>query len=74
VKATGRGTVDIDIERCKGCELCIVVCPPRVLSMSTDVNHLGFQYPVLAPGCTGCQRCLEICPDFCFVVYEEVSG
>ena len=26
-----RGTVTIDVEHCKGCELCIPACPPRVL-------------------------------------------
>jgi len=26
-------TVTIDIELCKGCLLCIPVCPPRVLVM-----------------------------------------
>ena len=72
--ATGRGTVEIDVDRCKGCELCIPVCPPKVLSMSVEVNRLGFQYPMLSPGCTGCERWLEICPDFCFAVYKEVAS
>ena len=26
-----RGTVTIDVEHCKGCELCIPACPPEVL-------------------------------------------
>ncbi|MEZ4290450.1 MAG: 4Fe-4S binding protein [Myxococcota bacterium] len=29
-----RGTVVIDAARCRGCELCIPACPPRVLRMS----------------------------------------
>ena len=28
-----RGTVVIDIERCKGCELCIPACRPGVLPL-----------------------------------------
>ena len=71
---TGRGTVEINIERCKGCDLCVDVCPPEVLSMSDEVNQIGYRYPILSPGCTGCERCAEICPDFCFVVYKEVSA
>jgi len=35
-------TVTIDIEGCKGCVLCVDVCPPRVLEMSEDVNAKGF--------------------------------
>jgi 2-oxoglutarate ferredoxin oxidoreductase subunit delta len=72
--STGRGTVEINIDRCKGCDLCVDVCPPSVLSMSTEVNHLGYRYPLLSPGCTGCERCAEICPDFCFVVYKELPA
>ena len=68
------GTVDIDIERCKGCDLCIPVCPPGVLSMSTLVNETGYRYPLLVDGCTGCGRCHAICPDFVFTVYQARAG
>ena len=33
---SSRGTVLVEIERCKGCELCIPACPPQVLSMSSS--------------------------------------
>ena len=65
-----RGTVVIDVERCKGCELCVPACPPHVLTMSDALNARGFAYPVLAPGCTGCRACHEICPDFVFEVFK----
>ena len=66
-----RGTLVIDVEACKGCELCIDACPPRVLEMTThEVNARGYRYPVLFPGCTGCKACSQICPDFCFQVYK----
>ena len=65
-----RGTVTIDVEQCKGCELCIPVCPPNVLDMSAAVNAKGFRYPLLRPGCTGCAACVMVCPDFCFEVYK----
>ncbi|MHB8511878.1 MAG: 4Fe-4S dicluster domain-containing protein [Actinomycetota bacterium] len=65
------GTVEIAIERCKGCDLCIAVCPPSVLSMSVEVNANGYRFPLLKDGCTGCERCAEICPDFCFTVFKQ---
>ncbi len=68
-----KGTVEIAIDRCKGCDLCIDVCPPEVLVMSNEVNALGFQFPHLLDGCTGCARCGEVCPDFCFIVYRETT-
>ena len=67
-----RGTVTIATEVCKGCDLCIPACPPRVLQMSKGVNHLGYHYPELLDGCTGCAACLLVCPDFVFEVFREV--
>ena len=53
-------TVTIDVERCKGCVLCIDVCPPRVLVMTEhEVNAMGYRYPILLDGCTGCELCLQ---------------
>ena len=65
-----RGTVTINPQLCKGCELCVPACPPHVLTMSSDVNHMGYRYPELHPGCTGCAACLLVCPDFVFGVYR----
>jgi 2-oxoglutarate ferredoxin oxidoreductase subunit delta len=67
-----RGTVVIDVDRCKGCELCIPACRPGVLAMSEadEVNVLGTRYPVLFAGCTACRACREVCPDFVFEVYR----
>jgi 2-oxoglutarate ferredoxin oxidoreductase subunit delta len=65
-----RGTLVIDVDKCKGCELCITACPPSVLHMSADVNEAGYRYPELTPGCTGCTACQMVCPDFVFSVYR----
>jgi 2-oxoglutarate ferredoxin oxidoreductase subunit delta len=71
-KVLTRGTVVIDTEVCKGCDLCIDACPPRVLVMTTgsQVNTRGYAYPQLLAGCTGCRACSQICPDFVFQVYK----
>jgi 2-oxoglutarate ferredoxin oxidoreductase subunit delta len=71
---SSRGTVVIATERCKGCELCVPACPPEVLSMSAEVNAMGYRYPLLAPGCTGCRACADVCPDFVFEVYRLASS
>jgi 2-oxoglutarate ferredoxin oxidoreductase subunit delta len=42
-----RGTVTIDVDHCKGCELCIPACPPAVLTMSAPINRMGYHYPEL---------------------------
>ena len=69
-----RGTVVIDVERCKGCDLCIDACRPGVLTMTDhERNAKGFRYPQLSQGCTACRACAQICPDYVFQVwkYEE---
>jgi len=66
-----RGTVVIDVEACKGCDLCIGACPPEVLVMTThERNARGYRFPVFLAGCTGCRACAQICPDFVFQVYK----
>jgi 2-oxoglutarate ferredoxin oxidoreductase subunit delta len=70
MEALTRGTVLIDAAVCKGCELCIDACPPRVLTMSAEVNEKGYRYPLLDPGCTSCRACQQVCPDYVFEVYR----
>ena len=67
-----KGTVTIDVEVCKGCELCIPACPPRVLTMSTRGEPPRVPLPrARSTGCTGCAACQLICPDFVFEVFRE---
>lgn len=70
--ASIRGTVDIQIEKCKGCELCIVACPQECLGMSKDINKQGYHYVMLiADTCTGCVNCALVCPDAVLTVFRE---
>lgn len=66
-----RGTVVIDVNACKGCELCIEACKPAVLVMTEqERNSKGYRYPYLIAGCTACQACAQVCPDFVFQVWK----
>lgn len=57
--------VNIDRNRCKGCELCVGACPQQVLAMSRRINVKGyFPATVKAPHrCIGCRQCALTCPD-----------
>jgi 2-oxoglutarate ferredoxin oxidoreductase subunit delta len=57
--------VIIDSVLCKGCERCVVACPQRILSMSKEINPMGyFSAQVDAqPRCIGCGLCAIACPD-----------
>jgi 2-oxoglutarate ferredoxin oxidoreductase subunit delta len=66
-----RGTLVIDVDACKGCDLCIDACKPGVLVMTDEKrNRKGYRYPELLPGCTACHACAVICPDFVFQVWK----
>ena len=71
---TARGTVVMELDRCKGCGLCVPVCRPGVLEMTDERNAKGYVLPRLLDGCTGCRACAEVCPDFVFEVYRFDLG
>ena len=66
------GRVEIEKDRCKGCELCIDACPKGVLEMSTKINSKGYFYAdaVHPEKCTGCALCAMSCPDVAIEVYK----
>jgi len=66
------GKIIIDAERCKGCTLCITVCPNNVITLSEKSNSKGY-FPAQAtnPGCTGCTNCAVVCPDCAIEVYRD---
>ena len=68
-----KGSVIVNIERCKGCDLCVVSCPTDVLEMSKEVNNKGYNYAVIIKPdeCTGCTNCGFVCPDGCITVYRS---
>jgi len=58
------GPVQLDLELCKACGVCIELCPDKVF----DRDKLG--YPVLArpEECSQCLLCELHCPDFAIEV------
>ncbi len=67
------GKIVIDMERCKGCGLCIGVCPKKNIALAPDSNKNGY-FPAQAQDleCTACTRCAVICPEGIIeVVLEE---
>ncbi len=70
-----RYTVQIDKERCKGCELCVSVCPKQVLVMSEKINTRGYHFSRVAAAadCIGCAQCSDMCPDAAIEITEELD-
>ncbi len=65
----------IDKERCKGCGLCITVCPKKVLEISDQVNIKGYfpAYQAQAENCICCSVCCMMCPDVAITITETVE-
>ncbi|MEM2235158.1 MAG: 4Fe-4S dicluster domain-containing protein [Desulfurococcaceae archaeon] len=61
----------IDNSLCKGCIICIEMCPRKSLVVSSNVGPLGYKYPAYVSGCIGCRVCEWFCPDFAIVVRCE---
>ena len=65
--------VDVQNENCKGCGLCIPVCPTKQLSFSGKFNANGYNYIQVAnDNCIGCGFCYYSCPEpHALRVYRE---
>ncbi len=69
-----KGDILIDIEKCKGCELCVDACPQHSLEASRKVNQKGYLYIVkIEDNCTGCTNCALVCPEGAITVYRQTA-
>ena len=69
-----RGVVVVDIEACKGCQLCVAACPANILELTpAKVNRKGYPFVRITEWekCTGCTSCATVCPDSCLTVYRK---
>jgi NAD-dependent dihydropyrimidine dehydrogenase PreA subunit len=59
-----RGNIEINIEECKGCGLCVESCPPKCLALADELSAYGVHPALYAgDGCTGCGICFYCCPE-----------
>ncbi|RJQ65101.1 MAG: ferredoxin family protein [Stygiobacter sp.] len=69
-----KGDIIIDIDKCKGCELCAAACPQESLELSRKLNSKGYHYIVkIEDNCTGCTNCAMVCPDGIIKVYRKTE-
>jgi 2-oxoglutarate ferredoxin oxidoreductase subunit delta len=63
----------IDENLCKGCWLCVSVCPQETLSISKEANALGYFHALQhkAEECTACNKCATMCPEIAIKVFID---
>jgi 2-oxoglutarate ferredoxin oxidoreductase subunit delta len=69
-----KGRIEVNERFCKGCELCVNACPPKVLGL--DMSRLtpkGYHPAmIVAEGCTGCAICAIACPEAAITVFRAI--
>lgn len=53
-----RGKLAYDREKCIGCQLCIRVCPAKVIEFLPEVKKIRIH----VARCTFCAQCVDACP------------
>ena len=68
-----KGTIEIRIDHCKGCQLCMPACKWGCIALSaeTQTNKFGYRHGTLVNDrCTACALCAMMCPDQAISVYR----
>lgn len=75
-KAPRGWEVELRADWCKGCYLCVEICPvPGIFRRAEGLGPKGFKPVVVAPaGCTGCRLCELLCPDLAITVSGQDVG
>lgn len=62
--------IDVDHNWCKGCHICVEICPRDVLQVD-ETRFVRAFHPVVVSrpeDCTGCLLCELLCPDLAITV------
>jgi len=66
--------VTIDEIICKGCDLCVVTCPKKIMTLNKEKLGPKGYHPAMVTdigACTACAMCAIICPDSAIKVEKE---
>lgn len=59
-------------DRCKGCALCTVACPKKIVALSKRLNVKGYHPAecIDESKCIGCSLCAKACPDVVIEIHK----
>ena len=58
---------------CKGCQICVEMCPKQALKPSDKMNTKGYLLPIEddMSRCNACRQCEILCPDFAIAIETD---
>ena len=62
-----RGKIAYDKQKCIGCQLCIRVCPGKVIEFIPEEKKVKF----FITRCCFCAQCVDVCPVDCISMTDE---
>lgn len=66
--------VEFNSDECKGCELCISVCPKNIIALDKIKTNSAGYFPAMVTDidkCIGCTSCALICPDLIITITKN---
>lgn len=71
-----KGYIEINVDECKGCNLCTHYCPVNILELDeTRTNKRGYT-PLMVTEpekCIACGFCATMCPDSVISVHRYIK-
>jgi len=61
----------VDVLFCKGCALCVDICPQSIIQLNNEIITQKGYHPAMCideDACTGCASCALMCPDVAITV------
>ncbi len=65
------GKITVKENVCKGCGLCVLACPKKIIRLSQERINVKGYHPaevVEMEKCIGCAMCATMCPDVAITV------
>ncbi len=65
--------ITVDFEKCKGCSLCTVSCPKKIVKLQKEKRNRKGYFTARCTDdslCIGCAMCAVMCPD-CAITVEK---
>ena len=67
--------ITFNVERCKGCGLCVDVCPKKILKLEEEIINVKGYHPASITEqekCIDCAMCATMCPDCVIKVEKDI--